>query len=133
MPLHIVEPGLLTLVVDFGRPRSRSLGVPLGGAADRASLSLANALVGNPPEAAGIEIAAKGPILRAEADVAVAVVGAPFAISIGSRIFPTNGICQLRAREELVIAGTSRGMRAYLCVPGGFQSPEILGSRTGLS
>jgi allophanate hydrolase subunit 2 len=24
-------------------------------------------------------------------------------------------------------------MRAYLCVPGGFQSPEILGSRTGLT
>ena len=34
MSLRVLEPGLQTLVVDLGRPGTRSLGVPVGGAAD---------------------------------------------------------------------------------------------------
>jgi len=65
MSLRVLEPGLQTLVVDFGRPGSRSLGVPVGGAADRWSFTLANALVGNPPGAAALEICLAGPTLQA--------------------------------------------------------------------
>ena len=133
MSLVVLDPGLETRIVDAGRPRSRSLGVPVGGAADRAAFALANALVGNSPDSAGIEIAVKGPVLRAETDIACAIVGAPFAIAVGSRVVPPNGVFQLRACEKLIISGTPLGMRAYLCVPGGFQVPEILGSRSGLT
>ena len=52
--LEVLQPGLSTLVVDAGRPHHRGLGVPLGGAADRTSLALGNALVGNPPDAAAL-------------------------------------------------------------------------------
>jgi biotin-dependent carboxylase-like uncharacterized protein len=131
--LVVVDAGLETRIVDGGRPRSRSLGVPVGGAADRAALALANALAGNPPCAAGIEIAVKGPTLRAEIDVACAVVGAPFVMSNGSRDILANSLFSLHAGEELVISGTPVGMRAYLCVPGGFEAPAILGSRSGLA
>lgn len=133
MSLIVVDAGLETRVVDFGRPKSRNLGVPVGGAADRASFALANALVGNPLKTAGIEIAVKGPKLRAGNDVAVAVVGAPFAMSVNARPVPANSVFQLRAHEELDITGCPRGMRAYLCVPGGMDWPEILGSRSGLT
>ena len=34
MSLRVLEPGLFTLVVDRGRPATRRLGVPVGGAAD---------------------------------------------------------------------------------------------------
>jgi biotin-dependent carboxylase-like uncharacterized protein len=131
--LVVIDAGLEARVVDAGRPRSRRLGVPIGGAADRAALALANALVGNPRAAAGIEIAVKGPIVRAEADIACAVVGAPFAMSIGTRTLSANGVFQLRAGQELVISGAPTGMRAYLCAPGGFSAPEVLGSRSGLA
>ena len=70
MTLRILETGLCTLLVDFGRPRTRSLGVPLGGAADRTSLALGNALVGNPPEAVALEIALAGPTVQRLSDVA---------------------------------------------------------------
>src|SRR2546421_511911 len=56
MTLRVIEPGLYTLLVDFGRPGTRSLGVPVGGAADRSALVLGNALVGNPPDSAALEI-----------------------------------------------------------------------------
>ena len=51
MSLRVREPGLQSLLVDFGRARARALGVPVGGAADRAALTLGNALVGNDPHA----------------------------------------------------------------------------------
>ena len=54
--LKMLSPGLCTLRVDRGRPRTRSLGVPVGGAADSFSLALGNALVGNPPDTTALEV-----------------------------------------------------------------------------
>src|SRR5437764_11150571 len=81
MSLHVLEPGLQTQVVDYGRPGCRSLGVPVGGAADRWSLALGNALVGNAPDAAALEITLAGPTLQAEAQIAAVLFGAPFDIT----------------------------------------------------
>ena len=80
MSLFVLDAGLATRIVDEGRPATRHLGVPLGGAADRAALALANALVGNSPTNAALEIGLKGPILRVEVDLTVALVGAPFVV-----------------------------------------------------
>ena len=66
MSLLVLEPGIESRIVDLGRPRSRSLGVPVGGAADRRSLALGNALVGNDPDTPALEITLKGPRLRAD-------------------------------------------------------------------
>src|SRR5579883_290211 len=70
MVLRLLTPGLCTMLVDFGRPASRSLGVPVGGAADRWSLALGNGLVGNPPDTAALEINLAGPTLRADVELA---------------------------------------------------------------
>src|SRR5262245_23994325 len=83
--LKVLSPGLSTLVVDQGRPRYRSLGVPVGGAADRSALVLGNALVGNPPDAAALEISLAGPVLWAEGELACVVYGAPFDLSTAGR------------------------------------------------
>src|SRR5437763_6399813 len=110
MTLRVLEPGQYTLVVDFGRPGSRSLGVPVGGAADRTALALGNALVGNPPDAAALEVCLNGPRLRATADVAAVVFGAPFRLSGGR---DTGRTFTLRAGDELPVGGCPRGARAY--------------------
>src|SRR5262249_48785677 len=81
MTLHVVEPGLYTMVVDRGRQGSRSLGVPVGGAADQAALAVGNALVGNPPDAAALEIGLAGPTLTAACELACVVHGAPFTLT----------------------------------------------------
>jgi antagonist of KipI len=133
MTLHVLEPGLYTLIVDQGRPKSRSLGVPLGGAADRTSLALGNALVGNPPNVAALEISLAGPTVRADCDVACVVYGAPFALTCGRRSLTTGRTFTLPAGEILRIGGTPVGMRAYLCVRGGIESPAMLGSRSALA
>ena len=132
MSLQVLEPGLSTLIVDFGRPHSRGLGLPVGGAADRASLALGNGLVGNPPDAAALEISLAGPALQAECDLACVVYGAPFALRCEGRSLKVGTTFTLHAGEVLRIGGSAQGMRCYLCVAGGIEARIIVGSRSSL-
>jgi antagonist of KipI len=130
--LQVLRPGMYTMVVDMGRPRCRSLGVPVGGAADRFALAVGNALVGNPPGAAALEVALAGPTLRSTCELACVVYGAPFDLACGRQRLTAGTTFTLRPGEELRVGGTPHGVRAYLCVRGGLQAPEVLGSRSGL-
>src|SRR5439155_24185347 len=131
--LRVISPGLQALVVDLGRPRHRHLGVPVGGAADRCSLTIGNALVGNSPDAASLEISLAGPTLEADNELSGVVFGAPFCLTSDRQDLQAGKTFTLQAGERLQIGGTPTGMRGYLCVHGGFQSPLILGSRSGLA
>ena len=53
--VEVIQPGPLTTVQDLGRPGLAHLGVPASGAADAASLRLANELVGNDENDACLE------------------------------------------------------------------------------
>jgi biotin-dependent carboxylase-like uncharacterized protein len=133
MSLTVLDPGPYSLLVDRGRPSARSLGVPVGGAADRAALALGNALVGNPPDAVALELTLAGPTLRADHPTAAVVFGAPFTLSIGGKgPVPAGTTFQLQPGDVLKIGGTPEGVRGYLCVGGGFHTPVILGSRSAL-
>jgi antagonist of KipI len=131
--LTIVAPGLHTLVVDHGRPRTRSLGVPVGGAADRFWLDVGNALVGNPADTPALEVCLNGPTLVADAPLACVLAGAPFALRTDRRELTAGVTFTLQAGETLHIGGTPLGARAYLCIRGGIDVPVILGSRSSLA
>jgi antagonist of KipI len=130
--LKVLAPGLHTLVVDHGRPRSRSLGVPVGGAADRWSLAIGNALVGNRPDASALEISLTGPTLQATCSLACVVYGAPFELVSDRQPLVAGKTFTLQSGEQLRIGGTPLRSRAYLCIHGGVKAPVILGSRSGL-
>jgi len=132
MTLHVVDPGLSSLVVDYGRPNYRSLGVPVGGAADRAALAMGNALLGNAPDAAALEVTLAGPTLRAADPLACVVVGAPFELARNGQPLTVDKTFALEPGDELHIRGTPTGMRAYFCVRGGIEAEFILGSRSAL-
>ncbi len=128
MSLRVESPGLFSLPVGLGRPGRRALGVPAGGAADRAAHTLANALLGNRPEAVTLEVTLAGPTLTADAPTACVVFGAPFELAVAGRAPPTAGTTfTLRRGETLRILGTPAGVRGTLAVSGGFRSaPELL-------
>ncbi|HYD08353.1 MAG TPA: hypothetical protein VEC60_21655, partial [Reyranella sp.] len=74
--LKIVRPGLFDTVQDLGRIGYMAFGMPTAGAMDRIGLTLANALAGNPPNTAGLEIGVMGPDLLVEAEsVRIALTG----------------------------------------------------------
>ena len=132
MSFEVIKPGACSLLVDAGRPHHRSLGVPLGGAADRTSWIAGNELVGNPPDAVSLEIALAGPTLRATAEHDCVVSGAPFDVRLsGSAIAPGTAF-NVVAGDTLQIGTTTIGMRGFLCVAGGFRGPAILGSQSSL-
>ncbi len=122
MSLRVESPGLYTLPVDLGRPGRRALGVPAGGAADRAAHTLANALVGNPPDAVTLEVTLAGPTLTADAPTACVVFGAPFELAVPGRVVTTGTTFTLHAGETLRVLGTPAGVRGYLAVRGGFHA-----------
>jgi antagonist of KipI len=104
----------------------------VGGAADQVALALGNALVGNPPDTAALEIALSGPVLVADEDLACVVWGAPLELFSDRQRLRAGTTFTLRAGEALHIDGTARGMRGYFCIRGGLQLPLLLGSRSAL-
>src|SRR5260370_11180599 len=81
----VLNPGIFSLLVDFGRPHSRGLGVPVGGAADRTALSIGNALVGNAPDAVALEISLAGPNLQTDAGISAGCFGPPRSVAENPR------------------------------------------------
>ena len=125
MTIAVLRPGLLMSVQDRGRHGHQHVGLCPGGAMDVVSLTLANALVGNAPDAAAVEITVLGPDLEFERDTLVALAGADFESSM-----PGNRPVLLPAGTRLSITRALRGARAYLAVAGGIDVPPVLGSRS---
>jgi len=123
MSVRVLRPGLLTTVQDHGRHGHQHVGLCPGGAMDAISLTLANALVGNPPGAAALEVTVIGPELQFTRDTLVAVCGAEFLAG-----FPHNRPMLIRAGERLAVGRAVRGARAYIAVAGGFAIEPVLGS-----
>jgi KipI family sensor histidine kinase inhibitor len=135
--LVIERPGFYATIQDAGRPGFGHLGVGRSGALDAEALAEANWLTGNPPGAAGIEIAPGGFACRATSDLVLAVTGAavPLAISAPDhgedpRPAPLRTPFLLRAGERLSFGPPRAGFRSYLAVRGGVAVPPVLGSRS---
>lgn len=97
---------------------------------DRGALALANRLVGNDPDAAGIELLLGGAQLEADGPLWFAVAGAWGDVTAGCRAVEPNTTTRLDAGERLAIPLAGRGIRYYLAVRGGIDFPPVLGSRS---
>ena len=132
--IEVERGGLLTTVQDLGRPGYQRYGVPWSGAADPASLLLANRAVGNPDGAAGLECTLMGPVLRFRQPVLTALGGADHRGVLhlpggGRWPVPVGTSFLAPAGSVLRFAGPPEGMRTYLAFAGGIDVPEVLGSR----
>jgi antagonist of KipI len=127
--IFVMKPGMLTTIQDEGRWGFQSRGVPVAGPMDPCSHRLANALVGNPREAATLEITLLGPELEFADERVIAVAGAEFDVSVDGRPARTNAAFLVAAQSRLRFGRRRRGARAYLAVAGGIAVPPTLGSR----
>jgi len=127
---RVKTPGVLTTIQDLGRTGYGQYGIPVSGAMDRFSLRIANLLVGNPPEAAGLEITLYGLKLEILRSVRVAITGADMGPVVAGSPLPMWQTVRLPAGCTLVFKQIRRGARAYLAVEGGIDAPCCLGSRS---
>lgn len=130
--LEVIAPGLHTTVQDRGRFGYQDIGVPASGPLDRVSLSLANALAGNPPGAPALEMLLQGPTLKVVAEsVRVALAGCSAAIEIRSanaRTIPAGRSVRLAQGEVFRIGALRDSVCAYLAFEGGLDIAPVLGS-----
>ncbi|CAO0820308.1 putative 5-oxoprolinase subunit C [Desulfarculales bacterium] len=122
--------GGLTSVQDQGRIGWLERGVPISGALDQYALLAANALVGNPPGAAALEITLLGPKLQVLSPTLAAVCGADLGFRVDGRPAPAWTPLALAPGQILSFRGPKDGARAVLAVSGGLAALPLLGSRS---
>ena len=131
--LEIVQPGIGTTVQDRGRAGHRHHGMPLSGWLDGPLARAANALLGNPPDEAVLELRGTGTVLRVKAGpVRVALAGRIAATcqrgDASRSALPAWHSVTLREGDQLLLGAAESGC-AYLAVAGGLLMEPQLGSR----
>ncbi|MFJ3375417.1 urea carboxylase [Pseudomonas sp. NPDC086112] len=130
--LEVLSAGTQTSVQDYpGRLGYWAVGVPPSGPMDSRALRLGNRLLGNDQGAAALEITMSGPLLRFNCEAVVAVTGAVIPLMLNGEVVPMNTALLIPAGATLSL-GTigGAGARSYLCLRGGVQVPDYLGSKS---
>ncbi|MGN2431724.1 5-oxoprolinase/urea amidolyase family protein [Pseudomonas syringae] len=129
---EVLSGGTQTSVQDYpGRLGYWAVGVPPSGPMDSRALRQGNRLLGNVEGCAALEITMSGPLLRFNTDAVIAVTGAQIPITLDGELCAMNTALRVHAGSSLslgTIAGA--GVRSYLCVRGGLDVPDYLGSKS---
>ncbi|MCU0072617.1 urea carboxylase [Pseudomonas koreensis] len=129
---EVLSAGTQTSVQDYpGRLGYWAVGVPPSGPMDSRALRLGNRLLGNDEGLAALEITMSGPLLRFNCDAVVAVTGAPIALTLDGQPQAMNTALLIPAGSQLHLGNlVGAGARSYLCLRGGVQVPDYLGSKS---
>ncbi len=130
--LEVLTPGTLTTIQDVpGRRGHWDVGIPPSGPFDDWAFRLGNTLLGNPAQAAGLEITVSGPSLRFFQARQVLLAGAELGATLDGEPLPWWTPVQIPSGAVLSIGkAAAQGARAYLLVAGGLDCPAYLGSRS---
>lgn len=123
--MRVLAAGIAT-VQDAGRPGARRHGFPDAGPLDPDAWATANAVVGNPPGAAAVEVLAGTFVAALRGRIAVGTFDEG-TVTVDGR--PAEPWTPLEVDEQVrILARTT----TYLAVAGGIDAPLVLGSRSTL-
>ena len=123
----------MSTVQDLGRTGYQRFGVSVSGAADRYALRLGNLLVGNDQRAASLEVTLGATVFEFSRATTFAVTGADLNPSLNGYTIPMWQTISAADGDRLALvapATTGSGLRAYVNVSGGIDTPPVLGSRS---
>jgi antagonist of KipI len=126
--IQVQAPGLLTTVQDLGREGFGPMGVSPSGAADAISLRIGNRLVGNAEGAAGLEMTLLGGTFVFPEGGILALTGSDFSATLDNAPLELWTSAEARRGQTLRLGPTRSGARCYLCVRGGIEVKDFLGS-----
>lgn len=136
--LDIIQTSPLMSVQDAGRKHWRHMGVPAAGMMDTLALESANMLLGNPADAAGLEITF-GPLqIRFEDDRQLVLMGTDMAAQLLApdrsvvKNYLSPGFVHTVPADHVLSLSAARvpGQRACMAIAGGIEVPMVLGSRS---
>ncbi|MEZ5923811.1 MAG: biotin-dependent carboxyltransferase family protein [Hyphomicrobiaceae bacterium] len=116
-------------IQDGGRTGYMRFGVPASGPMDRAGFAMANVALGNPWQAAAIEVSMLGLTLACAAGtVTLGLAGGGFKVQLGEEVLPGWSVVTIRAGERLTIQPGSWGTWTYIAFAGQLEAASWLGS-----
>lgn len=137
--IEVLRASPLLTVQDTGRTGLRHLGVPLAGMMDTPALMAANLLLGNPIDAAGLEVSFGPTWFKAHQDIQIVLMGT----DMRARLMTPDGkhsiqdylapgfIHDIPAGHRIHCqAAADPGQRSCLAVAGGIDVPLVMGSRS---
>ncbi len=128
--IEVLQPGLFSTIQDFGRFGFQKYGVPHSGVMDRYAGKLCNLILGNEENSAVMEITMQGPQLKFSASTRVCISGADLSASLNGNPVHRNQIIEISQDDILRFGKRNSGFRAYIGIPGGFDTEKIMGSRS---
>ena len=133
--IDVLDGGAHSSIQDYpGRIGYWNVGVPPSGPMDGLSFRLANCIVGNPSDAAGLEFTLSGPTLQFNVGAVVALTGACMAATLDDKPVAYQEPIAIRRGQILKIGAiTGPGFRTYLAIRKGLDCPTYLGSRATFS
>ncbi|MBM7542665.1 biotin-dependent carboxyltransferase family protein [Amphibacillus cookii] len=130
MGLQVVRPGAFTTIQDFGRIKYQHSGFSEAGAMDRRALEIANRLVNNPIDEAGIEMMLTGGSYLFDEPAIIAMTGGDCQPHINGKEIPMYQGVMVQAGDQLATKAIKNARFSYLALSGGFDLPIIMGSRS---
>jgi urea carboxylase len=129
---EVIEGGIQSTIQDYpGRRGMLAQGFFPAGPMDHLAHRAANLLVGNPVSAATLEITLGNVRLRLDDDATVALCGAEAPVTAGGEQLALWESHRVPSGSELAVGiAPGPGFRLYLAVDGGFDVPELFGSRS---
>lgn len=128
--IQVLTPSALTTVQDAGRRGWQAFGVPVSGPMDWFAHRAANLLVGNPSQAAALEIGFTSAEFLALQDCLIAATGPGFALFVNDRPMRMWVSIFVRKNGRIRLEKQDSGNWATLAAHGGIQTPLTLDSRS---
>jgi len=130
MSFKVIKSSFLSTVQDYGRLTHGEHGMSQSGVMDEHAYAWANHLLNNHFNKAAIEITFGGLVLEAQADTFIAVTGADLDFRINDQSAEMWHGLQVHKGDVLSWGNPKSGVRAYLAVKGGFDTPVLFDSRS---
>ncbi len=128
--IEVLQAGIQTAIQDVtGRLGYWDVGVPPSGAIDPLSLTVANQLLANEPNTAGLECTLQGPTLKFHCDSQIVITGGDMPSKLDGELVPMWQTINVKKGQILKCGIIRSGCRSYIGVKGGFEVPDYLGSQ----
>lgn len=123
-------PGAQTSVQDEGRFGYQWSGMCPSGAMDMHSLRIANILVGNKMNEAGLEVTLTGPDMTFMTDEVIAITGADISPMLDGTPIPMYCAISVKKGQHVHFGARKTGCRAYIAFAGGLDIEPMYDSRS---
>lgn len=128
--LTVIKTGPGTSIQDLGRIGFTGFGIPVSGAMDAFAMKWVNYLLGNSENAAVIETLQPGLKLQFNSPTKICIGGALAKIKLNENLISLDKVIPIEFGDILEIGTQTLGAINYIGIDGGFQTDEILGSRS---